>query len=135
MNGVRSTELEPLLDRCTRIRDLIDPQQAPTRSDMEDRFLTFTRTHGLPRPKLNLTLFGHEVDALFSTEKVIVELDSWTHHKERTSFESDRERDAMAAEHGFLTVRLTWERLTARAADEAARLHRTLECRRRDGSS
>lgn len=131
---MRATELTRLLDRSVRIRHLIDPRQAPTRSDMEDRFVLFCRTHGLPRPEVNATLFGHEVDALFAAEKVIVELDSWTFHQDRGSFESDRERDAVAAAHGYLTVRLTWARLTADAAREAARLHRILE-RRRDPRS
>jgi very-short-patch-repair endonuclease len=131
---LRATELDRLLTRSKRISNLIDPQQEPTRSTMEDRFLAFCRTHGLPEPKLNVKLFGHEVDALFEQEKVIVELDSWTHHKERQNFESDRERDAVAAEHGYLTVRVTWARMTGQAVREAARLHRTLQGRRRDSA-
>ena len=39
----------------------------------------------------------HEVDALFEAEKVIVEIDHWGTHKTFKSFESDRERDAVAA--------------------------------------
>jgi very-short-patch-repair endonuclease len=131
---LRATELDRLLTRSKRISNLIDPQQEPTRSTMEDRFLAFCRTHGLPEPKLNVKLFGHEVDALFEQEKVIVELDSWTHHKERQNFESDRERDAVAAEHGYLTVRVTWARMTSQAVREAARLHRTLQGRHRDSA-
>jgi very-short-patch-repair endonuclease len=68
---------------------------------------------------------------LFPDEKVIVELDSWQFHKDRQSFEADRERDRIAAEHGYVTVRLTWDRLTA---IEAKRLHRILELRRREAA-
>lgn len=132
---LKATELRRLLAASHRIKDLIDPHQAPTRSRMEDDFLAFTRKHGLPCPRLNVKLFGHEVDALFEREKLIVELDSWTHHKERRDFENDRERDARAAEHGYQTVRVTWERLHDDATEEAARLHRILQRRRGDGGS
>lgn len=131
---LKATELQRLLEASRRAKRLIDPEQAPTRSPMEDDFLAFTIKHGLPRPKLNVKLFGHEADAVFQEEKVIVELDSWTHHKERDRFESDRKRDSVAAEHGYLTVRLTWERLTTDAADEAESLRRTLARRRRDAA-
>ena len=131
---LRATELGRLVRTSTRIRNLIDPTQNPTRSDPEDRFLTFCRAHGLPEPKVNVMLFGHERDAVFETEKVIVEIDSWQHHKGHESFESDRKRDAVAAEHGYLTVRLTWPRLTEDEDNEAASLRRTL-IRRRSGNS
>ncbi|HEY1716028.1 MAG TPA: type IV toxin-antitoxin system AbiEi family antitoxin domain-containing protein [Solirubrobacteraceae bacterium] len=128
---LKATELERLLANSARIRNLIDPTQNPTRSELEDRFIAFCREYGLPRPKTNVTLWGFEIDALFEAEKVIVEIDGWDYHQDRHSFESDRERDRIAAEHGYLTVRLTWTRLTA---DEAAQLHRILELRRREAA-
>ena len=123
---LRATELQRLLTHSTRIRNLVDPTQNPTRSEAEDRFVTFCKTHGLPIPRTNVMLFGHERDAVFEAEKVIVEVDSWQHHKDHESFESDRKRDAVAAEHGYLTIRLTWDRLTTDAANEAESLRRTL---------
>jgi very-short-patch-repair endonuclease len=66
---------------------------------------------------------GHEVDALFPEQKVIVELDSWEFHQDRSSFESDRDRDADTLAAGHLTVRITWGRMTT---NEAARLHEIL---------
>ncbi len=128
---LKATELERLLTRSARIRDLIDPTRNPTRSQLEDRFMAFCRQYGLPRPVPNTTPYGRELDMVFPQEKVIVELDSWEFHKDRHSFEADRERDRIAAEHGYLTVRLTWSRLTAH---EAARLHRILELRRRQAA-
>jgi very-short-patch-repair endonuclease len=123
---LRAAEIGRLLEASTRISSLIDPTQNPTRSDAEDRFLTFCRAHGLPEPKVNVMLFGHERDAVFEDEKVIVEIDSWQHHKGHESFESDRKRDAVAAEHGYLTLRLTWTRLTEDEDNEAGSLRRTL---------
>jgi very-short-patch-repair endonuclease len=127
-----ATELKRLLKAAARVSRLIDPDQNPTRSGKEDDFVAFCARHGLPTPKTNTQLFGHEVDALFEAEKVIVEIDHWGTHNSYASFESDRERDAMAAEHGYLTVRVTTARLAADPVHEATRLHRILERRRRD---
>jgi hypothetical protein len=131
---LKATELQHLLSNSTRIRNLIDPAQNPTRSGGEDRFIAFCREYGLPTPATNTTRWGFEIDALFEAEKVIVEIDGWDFHKDRQSFESDRERDTVAADHGFLTVRLTGRRLDRRPAEEAARLLRILELRRRQAA-
>jgi very-short-patch-repair endonuclease len=77
---------------------------------------------------MNAIVAGYEVDALFAAERVIVELDSWEFHKDRGSFESDRERDAATLAVGHVTVRITWERMTAAEAD---RLRAILDARRR----
>jgi very-short-patch-repair endonuclease len=73
---------------------------------------------------------GLIVDALFEAERVIVELDSSQFHRDRAAFERDRERDAITAAAGYLTVRLTWRRVHADEAGEAARLRATLARRR-----
>jgi len=73
---------------------------------------------------------GYEVDALFREEKVIVELDGWNFHWSRFSFESDRDRDADTAAAGFLTVRITWERIEQQPQREARRLQAILARRR-----
>lgn len=130
---MRASELHRLLEASPRAAALIDPEQAPTRSPLEDSFLVFCQKYGLPRPIVNTTLFGHEVDALFPAEKVIVELDGWGFHRGRKSFEEDRERDAIAAAHGYVVVRLTDARLNAQPQTEAARLHQTLALRRGGG--
>jgi len=106
-----------------RLRPLLSVRGGPTRSEWEDEFPAFCKQHGLPEPVMGAIVAGYEVDALFPDEGVIVELDSWEYHKERDSFESDRERDAATLAAGFVTVRITWGRLTA---TEAARLHRIL---------
>jgi hypothetical protein len=131
---LRATELGRLLAASPRTRRLIDPQQNPTRSPAEDAFLEFCHTYRLPTPKVNITLFGRERDAVFEAEKVIIEIDGYTFHSDHDSFESDRERDTDAADHGYLTVRLTTTRLTQHPAHEAARLRRILEHRRREAA-
>jgi putative AbiEi antitoxin of type IV toxin-antitoxin system len=132
---LRQTELERLLTACPRAKALIDPAERPTRSPKEDEFLVFCAHYGLPRPKINLILHGHEVDALFPDEKVIVEIDGWDFHKTHESFESDRDKDADLAQYGYLTVRVTSTRLKDTPAHEAERLLTTLDKHRRPGSS
>ena len=63
-------------------------------------------------------------------EKVIVELDSWEFHKNRIAFETDRERDAETLAHGFITVRMTWERIHVQPDREGSRLRAIVEGRR-----
>jgi very-short-patch-repair endonuclease len=129
-------ELEELLTRLPshpgtkRLRGLVSTATAaPTRSDWERDFPAFARDHGLPEPQLNAHVAGYEVDALFAEQRVIVELDSWEFHQDRRAFERDRRRDAVTLAAGYVTVRITWERLTNDPEGEARRLRRILEAR------
>ena len=65
-------------------------------------------------------------------ERVIVELDGYDYHRGRGSFERDRNQDVEALLHGFLTVRITWPRMTLTPAAEAERLHVILRRRREE---
>lgn len=113
-----------------RLKALLSVKGGPTRLEWEDAFPAFCKRYGLPEPVMSTFVAGHEVDALFAEETVIVELDSWEFHQDRESFESDRDRDAdtLAADH--VTVRITWERIHGRGAREAQRLHAILRQRR-----
>jgi very-short-patch-repair endonuclease len=53
-----------------------------------------------------------EADFIFKRERVLVETDSWQHHKSRDSFESDRCRDATHAAAGWRTLRFTYRQIT-----------------------
>jgi hypothetical protein len=106
-----------------RLKPLLTVKGGPTRSEWEDAFPAFCKRFGLPEPVVSTTVAGHEVDALFPTEKLIIELDSWDFHRDRDVFESDRDRDADTLAAGHHTVRITWERLEDRPAREADRLH------------
>jgi len=94
----------------------------PTRSELEDTFLDFCRRHDLPTPTINRKTNGYEPDIRFPDHGVIVELDGWDFHRDRDSFEGDRDRDADQLAEGHPTVRITWERITETPAKEAARL-------------
>jgi very-short-patch-repair endonuclease len=109
---------------------VVDPAQ-PTRSDFEDLWSAFSERYDLPENRVNVMIGGREVDVLFEKEGVIVELDGYRDHSNRTTFESDRERDVSHLELDLITVRLTWRRFTGDPDREAARLHRILAMRRR----
>jgi Transcriptional regulator, AbiEi antitoxin/Protein of unknown function (DUF559) len=112
----------PTAHATKRIAKMIGLPGTPTRSGWEDGFPAFCADHGLPAPIMGVPLHGYIADALFPDEKVIVELDSWPFHKGKIAFESDRERDAEMLSHGYVTVRMTWERIEQRPGREARRL-------------
>ena len=113
----------------SKLLQTLDGLGSPTRSELEDVFLLLCDTYGLPTPKMNARFAGYEVDALFEAHRVIVELDGWEFHRDRYSFEGDRERDANTLLHGAVTIRITWQRMTATPRQEAERLAAILRSR------
>ncbi len=130
---VGSGDLAALLARASgrrgagRLRSLLRPDEGPTRSALEDRFLAFVHEHGLPRPEVNARVAGFEVDMLWRAERLVVELDGRRFHAHR--FERDRERDAALLAAGLAVLRITWQRLDRAPAREAARLRAILAAR------
>ncbi|MBV9606047.1 MAG: type IV toxin-antitoxin system AbiEi family antitoxin domain-containing protein [Solirubrobacterales bacterium] len=114
--------LHPILPGAKRAAALVGLPGTPTRSAWEDDFPTFCARHGLPTPVMGARVCGYIVDALFMAERVIVELDSREYHMNAIAFETDRERDAETLAHGFVTLRMTWERMGQRPHREAKRL-------------
>ena len=125
-------ELEELLERLPHhpgakyLRPLVTNTTGPTRSEFEDTFRAFVRRYGLPAPQINTRVNGFEVDALFTEQRVIVELGGWEFHQHRAAFEGDRERDATLLAAGYVTIRITWERLIEAPEREAERLREIL---------
>jgi very-short-patch-repair endonuclease len=99
----------------------------PTRSALEDAFQRWITRHRIPQPLINTWLDGHEVDALWPAEKIIVELDHPATHSDPDTFWQDRRRDRVNREDGYETVRLTGEDLNR---EEAQRLTRLVVSRR-----
>jgi very-short-patch-repair endonuclease len=99
--------------RATKgLRAILNGPDAPTRSRLEDRFLTLVAQAGLPRPEVNQKVRGYEVDALWRGERLIAELDGYRFHSSRSAFETDRARDARLQAAGYRVVRITWRQLT-----------------------
>jgi hypothetical protein len=119
----------PLHPGTKLLRRFVEHPANPTRSWFEDAFPAFAQTYGLPEYELNAWVNGREVDVFFREQRVIVELDSRTHHMDEEAFEDDRERDADHLDHGLITVRITKRRFEETPDYEAARLLRILRGR------
>ena len=97
-----------------------------TKSEFEELMLELCREYELPAPAVNAVVEGYEVDFSWPEASLIVEADSWSAHKSRTSFERDRLRDAALATAGWRVIRITWRRLEREPAVVAAQLARLL---------
>jgi predicted transcriptional regulator of viral defense system len=84
---------------------------ADSRSVLERGFMRFCAERELPQPAANVPYAGFVVDLLWPQYDLVVELDSWRHHKDREAFENDRRRDAAIQLAGCRTVRVTDRRL------------------------
>ena len=82
-----------------------------TRQELEHDFSALVAEAGLPRPVTNVAVEGHEVDALWREERLIVELDGRAAHGTRRAFEADRARDRALTIAGWRVVRVTWRQL------------------------
>ena len=81
------------------------------RSEFETAFLDFVHRHRLPRPKMNPRLGPFEPDALWSEQRLVVELDSYGIHTTKQAFEQDRARDRALTLAGYRVIRITWRQL------------------------
>ena len=99
------------------VRRLLDAgwSAAPTRSELEADFQVFIDRYDLPRPERNalidLPTRRVEVDLLWRSARLVVELDGYASHGTKHAFEDDRERDRMLQLAGLRVVRVTWRQL------------------------
>lgn len=94
----------------------------PTRSRTERAFLRLIRDAGLPKPESDVRMDGIVADFLWPRQRVIVETDAFATHGDRTTFESDRARDAALQVRGYRTLRFT----RSQVRDEPLRVLATL---------
>jgi very-short-patch-repair endonuclease len=99
-------------------REAHDPM---TRSEAERRLLALIDKAGLPRPRTNVKVRGHEVDFHWPDQRLVVEFDGWTYHSSRAAFERDRDRDAELILAGERVIRVTNRQLTGRPEELIAR--------------
>jgi very-short-patch-repair endonuclease len=93
---------------------------APTRSELEERFLRLCDDHGITRPETNARIEGIEVDFVWRARRLVVEVDGYTYHRSPTAFESDRAKDVTLKLAGWQVLRFTWRQLAERRAWVAA---------------
>jgi very-short-patch-repair endonuclease len=113
---VTHAELKQLLalPRCgvRALRTAIGEERRMTRSEAERKLLALIRSAGLPMPKTNVKVAGHEVDLHWPDHDLVVEFDSWTYHSTRAAFERDRRRDADLQLAGQRVLRVTHRQLS-----------------------
>lgn len=102
--------------------DELDPVRARTKSELERRILPALAAAGLPAPRVNERVAGHEVDLHWPAQRVVVELDSRTWHTDPRAFEQDRIRDGDLLAAGWRVLRVTWRRLRDDPAWVVARI-------------
>jgi very-short-patch-repair endonuclease len=111
----------------------LDPPE-PTRSELEQHFLSFCRRHRLPSPAVATRIEGFEVDFSWPEAELIVETDGLAAHRTRRAMESDRHRDRRLLLAGYRTVRLT-DRALGEEPDVVAADLRALLCSDQTGAS
>jgi len=97
-----------------------------TRSELERLMLRLCRRHRLPQPEVNAHVGRYEVDFLWSQQRLIVEVDGFRHHGNRSAFEHDRARDAHLQSLGFRVLRFTQRQLTDEHSAVVAAMHALL---------
>ncbi|HUH11513.1 MAG TPA: type IV toxin-antitoxin system AbiEi family antitoxin domain-containing protein [Longimicrobiales bacterium] len=100
-----------------------------TRSEAEARFLALVRRGRLPEPQANVVVRGYEVDFLWRSERLVVEVDGFAFHSSARSFELDRRRDAVLTGAGLRVVRVTWRQIASEPDAVLVRLAQALAVR------
>lgn len=133
-NLVNRSELLAMLDRnpghagVAALRAILHEGADPalTRSEAEERFLSLIRRAQLPVPRVNVRVGAWEVDFLWHTERLVVEVDGFAFHSSLQQFESDRRRDAGLTARGLRIMRITWRQLTTEPEAVLVRLAQAL---------
>lgn len=99
-----------------------------TRSELEQAFVRLVAEHHIdPPPRINAHVHGFEVDAVWPSHRLAVELDSLAFHRTRPAMRRDYDKALALTNAGLHVVRLDWEQVTTQAASTAETLRRLLE--------
>jgi very-short-patch-repair endonuclease len=102
-----------------------------SRNDFEELFLALVERSGLPRPRMNASLWIRgrffEPDCLWREQRLMVELDGREVHATDQAFEDDRERDRILLAEGWRTARVTWRQLRDQPDEVVADLRQALK--------
>ncbi|MCB0828299.1 MAG: DUF559 domain-containing protein [Solirubrobacterales bacterium] len=123
-------ECRPGWEGAGLLRKLASEWCAPireTRSALEGRFLNLCVEHGIELPAVNATVVGLEVDCLWRSSRLVVELDGYAFHHDRAAFESDRGRDLRLGAAGFSVLRFTYRMIEENPVGVATAVRSRLE--------
>lgn len=124
-------ELHAVLDRIAGSRlkgtpafrevlEGIDERYVPTESDTELLLAQALNDPRVPPVSWQVRLswweeLPHRVDAFIDDWRLVIEADGRTYHTKREDFERDRQRDNLAAAHGYRVLRFTYAMLRDQA--------------------
>jgi very-short-patch-repair endonuclease len=103
-----------------------DASPALTRSQAEERFLALVRRAQLALPEANVGVGGYEVDFLWRSQRLAVEVDGFAFHSSRRAFNRDRRRDSLLSLKGLRVLRITWSQIVEEPEAVAALLAHNL---------
>ena len=112
-----------------RLARLTSDGIAPTRSQLERRFLRAVARADLPRPATNRVAGGREVDFHWPDHRLVVEVDGWRFHGHRLAFERDRAKTVALQLRGWRVLRFTWRQVCDDPAAVMAAVARFLDPR------
>ena len=131
-----SVSLPDLLARYPRrhgtplLRAVVEGDGGVSRSELEERFLSWAQSVGLESPERNAYVLANgrwfECDCVWRAQRLIVELDSRRFHVTAAAFERDRDRDRALSAAGWRVVRVTWRQLHHKPESLAADLRTIL---------
>jgi very-short-patch-repair endonuclease len=111
------------------------PEDPRTRSKLEQRFLRLVRRAGIPEPQCNVYVDDLLVDFYWPDAELVIEVDSFAHHRGKRQFEEDRRRDAIHTVAGRRTLRPTDRRIQREAESLLKDVSRLLDGARGTGHS
>lgn len=113
------------------LRGLVGRQDGPslTRSEAEELLLGLVRRAQLPNPRANALVGRYEVDMLWRSEGLAVEVEGYAFHSSPRAFERDRRRDAELPAAGLRLLRVTWRQIVDEPEALVARITRALVSR------
>ena len=113
-SGTKPRHVEEVLKRkpnakgAGKLRAIISGEQKVTLSKLERRFLQRLREACLPLPQTNVVAGTKRVDCRWPDHRLTVELNSFTFHNSRLSWEGDYQREREARDRGDEFRRFTW---------------------------
>jgi very-short-patch-repair endonuclease len=131
---VTDDQIEAALDRCPlrsgvgTIRAIMnsEPNAGFTRQEAERRLRTIIRDARLPSPVYNVNVCGYEVDAFWTTARLVLEVDGFATHGHPAAFERDRRKDQDLVAAGYQVLRTTWRQITGEPLVLVARIAQAL---------
>jgi very-short-patch-repair endonuclease len=132
---VTHQQLEQILGRAgrrqaaKRVAAALSDSPGITRSTAERMLRRLLKQAGIEQPVTDYPIGPYKADFAWVLAKLVVEFDSWTYHSGKPAFFHDRERNGYIVGNGWSVLPVTWEQLTERPIETAARIAAALAVR------